>query len=53
MMLALCSVQNNVTSLRCQTAEYMRGHRDEFLPFLVQEATGELYSEGQLLVTLH
>jgi len=40
-------LQNNVPSLRSQTAEYMRSHRDEFLPFLVQEATGELYSEGQ------
>jgi len=41
-------MQNSVTSLRCQTADYMRNHRDEFLPFLVQESTGELYNDGEL-----
>ena len=46
-MLTLYSVQNNVMVLRSQTADYMRSHRDEFLPFLVQETTGELYNDGQ------
>jgi len=41
-------MQNNVTSLRSQTADYMRSHRDEFLPFFVQETTGELYNDGEL-----
>lgn len=41
------SIENNVTSLRSQTANYMRSHRDEFLPFLVQEATGELYNDDE------
>jgi len=40
-------VQNNVTNLRSQTAEYMRSHRNEFIPFLVQESTGDLYNDGQ------
>lgn len=41
------SIENNVTNLRGQTAEYMRSHRNEFLPFLVQESTGELYNDDE------
>jgi len=42
-------MQNDVSSLRSQTAGYMRSHRDEFLPFLVQESTGELYNDGKFM----
>ena len=43
------NVQSSVASLRQQTAQYMSAHRDEFMPFLVHDATGELYSEGLFL----
>jgi OTU domain-containing protein 6 len=41
------TIETSVGALRHQTAQFMSTHRDEFLPFLVHEATGELYSEGE------
>lgn len=36
-----------VTTLRAQTADYMRTHMDDFLPFLTNPNTGDLYSHGR------
>ncbi|KAF7246123.1 Deubiquitinase OTUD6B, partial [Varanus komodoensis] len=36
-----------VGTLRSQTAEYMRSHRDDFLPFLTNPNTGDLYSQEE------
>lgn len=44
--------QSSIESLRSQTAQYMRNHRDEFWPFLVKEDTGDLYSPGTVEVIL-
>ncbi|XP_063780159.1 deubiquitinase OTUD6B [Pseudophryne corroboree] len=33
-----------LTSLRHQTADYMRSHADDFLPFLTNSTTGEMYT---------
>ncbi|KAG8539639.1 hypothetical protein GDO81_020603 [Engystomops pustulosus] len=40
---------NNVTltSLRHQTADYMQSHADDFLPFLTNSTTGEMYTQGE------
>lgn len=35
-----------VAMLRSQTAEYVRSHIDDFLPFLTNPNTGDLYSQG-------
>lgn len=34
----------NVKELRCRTAEHMRSHTDDFLPFLTNPSTGDLYT---------
>ncbi|XP_051925239.1 deubiquitinase OTUD6B [Hippocampus zosterae] len=34
----------SVKELRCRTAAYMRGHADDFLPFLSQPDTGDVYT---------
>lgn len=36
-----------VATLRSRTAEYMGGHMDDFLPFLTNPNTGDLYSRGR------
>lgn len=36
-----------LTSLRCQTADYMQSHTDDFLPFLTNSATGEMYTRDE------
>ncbi|XP_015261546.1 PREDICTED: OTU domain-containing protein 6B isoform X1 [Gekko japonicus] len=36
-----------VATLRAQTAEYMRTHVDDFLPFLTNPNTGDLYSHDE------
>ncbi|XP_075682115.1 deubiquitinase OTUD6B isoform X2 [Rhinoderma darwinii] len=40
---------NNVTltSLRCQTADYMQNRTDDFLPFLTNSITGEMYTQDE------
>lgn len=37
----------NLTSLRRQTADYMQSHSDDFLPFLTNSATGEMYTQDE------
>lgn len=37
----------NVKELRCRTAEHMRSHADDFLPFLVNPDTGDLFTEDE------
>ncbi|XP_056378323.1 deubiquitinase OTUD6B [Hyla sarda] len=34
-----------LTALRRQTADYMQSHTDDFLPFLTNSATGEMYTQ--------
>lgn len=34
----------NVKELRCRTAEHMRSHAEDFLPFLTNPNTGDLYT---------
>ncbi|XP_066434524.1 deubiquitinase OTUD6B [Eleutherodactylus coqui] len=36
-----------LTSLRHQTADYMQSHPDDFLPFLTNAATGEIYTQDE------
>lgn len=36
-----------VATLRNQTAKYMQSHFDDFLPFLTNPNTGEMYSRGK------
>uniref|UniRef100_A0A8C8RP55 ubiquitinyl hydrolase 1 n=1 Tax=Pelusios castaneus TaxID=367368 RepID=A0A8C8RP55_9SAUR len=36
-----------VATLRSQTAEYMRSHVDDFLPFLTNPNTGDVYNRGE------
>ncbi|XP_073406613.1 deubiquitinase OTUD6B [Dendrobates tinctorius] len=36
-----------LTNLRRQTAEYMQSHSDDFLPFLTNSATGEMYTRDE------
>ncbi|XP_054842029.1 deubiquitinase OTUD6B [Eublepharis macularius] len=36
-----------VATLRIQTAEYMRSHADDFLPFLTNPNTGDVYSQDE------
>ncbi|XP_066481625.1 deubiquitinase OTUD6B [Tiliqua scincoides] len=36
-----------VATLRSQTAEYVRSHMDDFLPFLTNPNTGDLYSQEE------
>ncbi|GAA6100467.1 deubiquitinase OTUD6B [Tachysurus ichikawai] len=38
----VCSLK--IQELRVQTAQYMRSHKDDFLPFLTNPSTGEMYS---------
>ncbi|XP_038601784.1 deubiquitinase OTUD6B isoform X1 [Tachyglossus aculeatus] len=40
-----CSV--SVATLRSQTAEYMQNHTDDFLPFLTNSTTGEMYTQEE------
>lgn len=36
----------SVKELRSCTAEYMRNHVDDFLPFLTNPDTGDMYTRG-------
>ncbi|KAM5157659.1 deubiquitinase OTUD6B isoform 1-T1 [Mantella aurantiaca] len=36
-----------LSSLRHQAADYMQSHADEFLPFLTNSATGEMYTQDE------
>ncbi|KAL7750600.1 OTU domain-containing protein 6B [Sorochytrium milnesiophthora] len=36
---------NNYQTLRQQTARYMRSHKDDFMPFMVDEKTGDVMTE--------
>lgn len=36
-----------IQALRVQTAEYMRSHEDDFLPFLTNPNTGDMYTADQ------
>lgn len=36
--------------LRSRTAEFMRGHADDFLPFLTNSNTGDMYTTGNALI---
>lgn len=42
--LELHGTQVTVKSLRCQTSDHLRKNRDDYLPFLVSDATGDLMS---------
>uniref|UniRef100_A0A2K6EMA4 ubiquitinyl hydrolase 1 n=1 Tax=Propithecus coquereli TaxID=379532 RepID=A0A2K6EMA4_PROCO len=37
-----------VVALRCQTAGYMQSHVEDFLPFLTNPNTGDMYTPGNL-----
>lgn len=37
----------NVKELRCRTAEHMRSHAEDFLPFLVNPDTGDLFTTDE------
>lgn len=37
-----------VAALRSQTAEYIQGHVEDFLPFLTNPNTGDMYTPGNL-----
>ncbi|NXX88699.1 OTU6B Deubiquitinase, partial [Centropus bengalensis] len=39
-----CQNSWTVTTLRTQTAKYMQSHSDDFLPFLTNPNTGDMYS---------
>jgi OTU domain-containing protein 6 len=39
-----------VAALRSQTAEYMQSHVEDFLPFLTNPNTGDMYTPGDLLL---
>lgn len=41
-----------VATLRSQTAKYMQSHCDDFLPFLTNPNTGDMYSRGKILKTI-
>lgn len=36
-----------LSSLRHQTADYMQSHADEFLPFLTNSSTGDMYTQDE------
>ena len=38
--------QEALQELRQRTAEYMRTHQDDFLPFTSDPATGDMLNEG-------
>lgn len=40
----------SVKELRSRTAEHMRSHADDFLPFLTNPNTGDMYTTGITLV---
>ncbi|MGH0142120.1 UNVERIFIED_CONTAM: hypothetical protein FKN15_029173 [Acipenser sinensis] len=40
----------SLLELRAQAAEYMRSHADDFLPFLTNPSTGDMYTPGQTLI---
>ncbi|PIO03734.1 hypothetical protein AB205_0037660, partial [Aquarana catesbeiana] len=42
------AVNLTLSSLRHQTADYMQSHADDFLPFLTNSATGEMYTQGEI-----
>ncbi|MBN3305646.1 OTU6B Deubiquitinase, partial [Amia calva] len=37
----------SLAELRTQTAQYMRGHPDDFLPFLTNASTGDMYTADE------
>lgn len=37
----------SVKELRCRTAEHMRGHSDDFLPFLTNPNTGDMFTTDE------
>ncbi|MEE6463594.1 hypothetical protein FKM82_005965 [Ascaphus truei] len=40
-----------LANLRSRTAEYMQNHVDDFLPFVTNSATGEMYTQGKNLLS--
>ncbi|TKC46413.1 hypothetical protein EI555_003695 [Monodon monoceros] len=40
-----CSL--TVAALRCQTADYMQSHMEDFLPFLTNPSTGDMYTSEE------
>lgn len=38
----------SVKELRSRTAEHMRNHADDFLPFLTNPDTGDMYTTGNM-----
>lgn len=42
-----CHNSCTVAALRNQTAKYMQSHLDDFLPFLTNPSTGDMYSRGR------
>ena len=39
--------QSSVVKLRAQCAGYVRAHEDDFLPFLTDPKTGDLFTNGE------
>lgn len=39
----------SVKELRSRTAEHMRSHADDFLPFLTNPNTGDMYTTGNTI----
>ena len=46
--LELQNVAITVPELRCQTATFIRKNKDQFIPFLINEETGDMMSEEQI-----
>lgn len=40
----------SVKELRSRTAEHMRSHADDFLPFLTNPNTGDMYTTGNTFI---
>ncbi|XP_068093696.1 deubiquitinase OTUD6B [Hyperolius riggenbachi] len=40
-------INQSLSTLRHQTADYMRSHADDFLPFLTNPATGDMYTQEE------
>jgi len=45
--LGLRGVKTNIEELRHKSSDYMRAHRDDFLPFLTSNKTGDLMNEEE------
>ena len=46
-LIASSSLQPTHLSLRDMCAEFMRQNKDDFLPFLTDEQTGDILDDGQ------